>query len=478
MKIFSVLLILFSINSFAFYKKEIVVAVSLKDCVVGALSMYEVYKKLNKPNLTILLKKELESDSLLINKKLGLQNYQNAKVIYSNTLFDKYNKGIKSTISVVENDSIIYSDYLYKLDTQKFSEIYLRKDKNCFEKIKSGVSFIQDDLSLIIHNKEVGRLSYYDPIIELDIIPDEDWVLKAYKIIYRNANELNTNYNKYQKNVEEYPTLIPEINKAFKLNNHQLILLTSVYFFNYNEELEEEIPDERLFLFYYNIKNNKVETVKYLNGNNKELNDKYYINSFEFHSFDNKYIIPLVSDNYDNSNQHKYLSIFKENPNNSEELILDNILESNIPNNYLKYNLLHNFQAYRFSNSLALLFYGEFIYDFKNNIKYNIPLPENEFKLLSNVYQSQIDGKISSYVIDDIYDNLNTILIVYRNSKKELKLMEIDKKSNDKIKDEVLMNENELKLIPNSWFSFVSNGDIYYLNKDKCITKIYSNKIK
>src|SRR5690606_4483015 len=146
--------------------------------------------------------------------------------------------------------------------------------------------------------------------------------------------------------------------------------------------------------------------------------------AYDFHTDDNEYINPLKP--YDVTKENKYLSVFIVNPDNPNELVLKEILDKNIPNNYIKYKLNRNFHNYCFDKSLVLLGYGEFIYDYKKDVSYKIPFPESEFETLKNVVANVLEtGKTSSYYIRDIFDKGETILLLYKDSSKNLKLMEL-----------------------------------------------------
>ena len=211
--------------------------------------------------------------------------------------------------------------------------------------------------------------------------------------------------------------------------------------------------------------------MKYVNEKSLSKN-KYYINNSSFHLFEDNYIIPLTKDDYTESGEIKYIAIFQTNKDNPNELILKELLNSNIPNNYIKYKLYHNFNNYHFDKSLILLDFGEFIYDYKKNIQYKIPLPESEFNKLNNVFEAYTTGQISTYIIDDIADKENSILLLYRDSAKQLKLMEIDKESQKAVKDTVIMSAQELEPHFSSWFTVNAEDEIYYLNNKNCIIKI------
>src|SRR5690606_14308868 len=106
-------------------------------------------------------------------------------VIYSDSLYNKYSNGVKSTINIVENERKIYSTDLYKLNIENFLNIYLNDKNNCFKSVKSGAKFIQDEKSILVWSYQLGRWTYYDENKEFDIIADNLWVKQAYRIYYK-----------------------------------------------------------------------------------------------------------------------------------------------------------------------------------------------------------------------------------------------------------------------------------------------------
>jgi len=470
MKLILTTLILF-INFICYSNtKKIIVAFSLNDCISGSASLHELNQILKNPEMTIVFQSELKADSILVNRKVGLDNFKSSSVVYSDSLYNEYSKGVKSTINIVENNRKIYSTDLYKLNIEDFLNIYLAAKNNCLKSVKSGAKFIQDEKSILVWSYQLGRWTYYDENNEFDIIADNSWVKQAYGIYYK-GTEIEKKYNEYENTVKEYPALNPVINKGIKINDNELLFMTTVHFIETKNDSKEEAVTQKIFLVNYSIQKQEISLMKYVNEESLSKN-KYYINNSSFHIFDGNYIIPLTKDEYIESGEIKYLASFQINKNNPNELILKEILESNIPNNYIKYKLYNNFNNYHFDKSLILLDFGEFIYDHKKNIQYKIPLPESEFNTLNNVFEALTTGKLSTYNIDDIADKGKTILLLYRDSSKRLKLMEIDKKTQQAIKDIEIMSAQELEPHFSSWFTINAKGEIHYLSNKNCIVKI------
>jgi len=464
------LLFFLSISVYAKQTKKIIIAFSLNDCLTCSVSLYELNNVLKNPEMTIVFKEELKTDSLLVNKKIGLSNYKSSSVIYSDSLYNKYSNGIRSTINIVENNKRIYSTDLYQLNVNDFLSVYLNDGNNCFKNIKSGTKLIQDEKSILVWNYQLDRWSYYDLNNEFDIIADNSWVKKAYSIYYK-GTELEKKYNEYENTVKEYPALNPVIDKGIKINDNELLFMTTVYFSEINPVTNEDVVVQKIFFVTYNIQKQTISSMKYVNA--ESLKGQYYINPSEFNITEEGYIIALRVDDYTKTDKIKYLALFQINKNNENELILKEPLDNNIPNNYIKYKLYSNFNKYHFDKSLVLLEYGEYIYDYKKNIQYKIPLPESEFNTLNSIYDALKTGKLSTYTIDDIADKGSSILLLYRDSSKNLKLMEIDKNTQKALKDTIIMTTEELEPHFRSWFTVNANSEIHYFNNNsKCIEKI------
>jgi len=471
MKLILTTLILF-INFICYSNtKKIIVAFSLNDCISGSASLHELNQILKNPEMTIVFKDELKSDSLLVNKKIGLSNYKSSSVIYSDSLYNKYSNGIRSTINIVENNKRIYSTNLYQLNVTVFLSVYLNDENNCFKNIKSGTKFIQDEKSILVWNYQLDRFSYYDENNEFDILPDNLWVKKAYEIYYK-GDAIQKKYNEYEDAVKEYPALNPVINKGIKLNNNELLFMTTVYFSEINPVTNEDVVVQKIFFVTYNIQKQTISSMKYINAESL-FKEQYYINPSDFNIIEDGYIITLRVDDYTKTDKIKYLALFQINENNENELILKKTLDNNIPNNYIKYKLYSNFNKFHFDKSLVLLEYGEYIYDYKKNIQYKIPLPESEFSTLNNIYDALKTGTLSTYTIDDIADKGSSILLLYRDSSKNLKLIEIDKNTQKALKDTIIMTTEKLEPHYRSWFNVNANGEIYYFDSiNNCIDKI------
>src|SRR5690554_12438 len=469
-----ILMLLSTLISFSNNSKRIIVALSLTDCISSTASLNQINNALNNPEILFVFKSELEPDSLLVNKRTGITNYKSSSVTYSDTLFNEYVNGIKSTINIIQDEKRMYSADLYRLNVNEFINAYSDKKDPCFGNIKQGAQFIQYDQSLLIYNSQLSRWSYYDTEYSLDIIADEEWVKKAYDIYY-DKNEVEEKYIEFINLAKQYPAVNPSIDQGKKINEEELLFMAKVNLIKKKLDAEEETILQRVFLVSYNIKNNSISSVKYVNGTHHLLRENnYFPNSSHFYIIDdNNYIIPLRTE-YDSTESDKYLSVFEINPNKPNELILKEIINQNIPNNYIKYKIFRNLHDYIFDKSLVLLRFGEFIYDFEIKVQYKIPFPESEFNTLNNIVSIAIQtGKISSYYIHDIFDKGETILLLYKDSSKNLKLMEIDKRTETALVETEILSTWELGAYKyTSSFSFNENGEVYFLYNNNCIVKL------
>ena len=183
--IFTTLILLFNLISYSNNPKKIIVAFSLNDCISGSVPLYELSIILKEPEMTIVFQGNLIADSTLVNRKVGLHNFKSSNIVYSDSLYNKYSNGIKSTINIVEKNKKIYSADLYQLNIEDFIKVYLNDNNNCFKSVKSGAKFIQDEKSILVWSYQLGRWTYYDENKEFDIIADNSWVKQAYDIYYK-----------------------------------------------------------------------------------------------------------------------------------------------------------------------------------------------------------------------------------------------------------------------------------------------------
>jgi len=468
-KTFLLIFIFLVTTIYANNKRKIIVALNLNDCISCSLALTEINRTLKHPEMTIVFEEELISDSTLVKKKTGLHNFKSANVIYSDSLFKEYANGIQSAINIVENNKKTYTANLYQININEFLNTYLNNKITCFKNVKSGITFAQDKVSMIVRNSKLGRWSYYNEDKQIDIIADDSWVKKGYDIYY-DKNETETKYQKFQEYVKEYPILNPIINKGIKINDDELLFMTTIHLI---EEVDQKANFlQKTFLINYDINKNDIKSIKYINDESL-FKIKNYINTSNIHIYKKNYILTFDIDDYKTSSPINYLALFKINTENTNELILEKIIENNIPKNYLKYNLHHNFNQCHFDKTLVLLDYGEFIYDFEKNVEYKIPLAQSEFDNLTNIYKSLTTGNLNVYGVYDIADKGLSILFLYFDSTQNLKLMEIDKTSQEALSDTILMSSEQLAPHLNSLFSINDNFEIIYYNKiTKCIEKI------
>lgn len=470
-KYFSLIILLSSLLSFSNNSKKIIVALSLNDCANCSVVLYQIYEELKHPEITFILKSHLEADSLLVNNRTGIYEFDKSKVIYSDTLHKKYSNGIISSIHITKNDESIYSSPLLNVEMSEFLKYFREENNYCYKNLKNEVKQIQYDNSLLSFSTELYRWTYYDPNNEIEIIADTNWVKKIYDIYYNDPKKSDELFREYELVLKTYPNIYPIIRRGKKINSNELVFIVNVKFI----EKEDNKIINKDFFVHYNIKENKIEKIRFINIEDSSISEKYFINSNSFHIYNDNYIIPII-DNGDTTEESNYLTIFEVNPKNSNEIILKNVIHDKIPNNYIKYEIYHNLHDYRFDKSLALLSYGEYIYDFEKNKKYKIPFSQNEFDKLDNIVSILMSGNQSTaYYIYDISDQKNSILLLYKDSDKNVKLMEINKVNETVMNDKILSSPNDSNYIKtDGTYIFDENGDVIYLNKDNCITKLHS----
>lgn len=474
-KYFSLIILLSSLLSFSNNSKKIIVALSLNDCANCSVVLYQIYEELKHPEITFILKSHLEADSLLVNNRTGIYEFEKSKVIYSDTLHKKYSNGIISSIHITKNDESIYSSPLLNVEMSEFLKYFREENNYCYKNLKNEVKQIQYDNSLLSFSTELYRWTYYDPNNEIEIIADTNWVKEIYNLYYKNIEKSKAYFEQYEYVLKTYPNIYPIIRRGKKINANELVFIVNVKFFEKEDnELDNKIINKDFFV-HYNIKENKIEKIRFINIEDSSIAEKYFINSNSFHIYNDNYIIPII-DHGDTTEESNYLTIFEVNPNDSNEIILKNVIQDKIPNNYIKYEIYYNLHDYRFDKSLALLSYGEYIYDFEKNKKYKIPFSQKEFDKLENIVSILMSGNQSTaYYIYDISNQQNSILLLYKDSDKNIKLLEIEKKNEKVIQDKTLLTTKELSEFKFSeTFLFNENGDVIFINNDNCITKIYT----
>ena len=474
-KYFSLIILLSSLLSFSNNSKKIIVALSLNDCANYSVVLYQIYEELKHPEITFILKSHLEADSLLVNNRTGIYEFEKSKVIYSDTLHKKYSNSIISTIHITKNDESIYSSPLLKVEMSEFLKYFREENNYCYKNLKNEVKQIQYDNSLLSFSTELYRWTYYDPNNEIEIIADTNWVKEIYNLYYKNIEKSKAYFEQYEYVLKSYPNIYPIIRRGKKINANELLFIVNVKFFEKEDNKLDNTIINKDFFVHYNIQENKIEKIRFINIEDSSIAEKYFINSHSFHIYNDNYIIPII-DHGDTTEESNYLTIFEVNPNDSNEIILKNVIQDKIPNNYIKYEIYYNLHDYRFDKSLALLSYGEYIYDFEKNKKYKIPFSQDEFDKLDNIVSILMSGNQSTaYYIYDISNQQNSILLLYKDSDKNVKLMEINKANETVMNDEVLLTPNHSNYnIAGGTYIFDESGDVIYLNKDNCITKLHS----
>lgn len=451
---------------------KIIVALNLNDCINCNVSLYEVQRRLDNPEVNFIFSQELESDSTLVYAKTGLKRYTNKKIIFSDSLYNIYSKGIKSTITLLKDGKICFSDYLYKLNVDKFIEVYNKMSTiDCFANLRKGVQLIQNDETLLIFNTQLKRWTYYDNSGgNVDVIADSLWMKTAYQIYYK-GRDWKSEYLKANELVKQYPNMLPEITAGLKTGDGKLLFLVDVQFLEAVDSKNINVV-KKLFLVDYNYLTHSFNRVYVIDDKLLKAKD-YHLNFNGFFIKDADYLFPINSQTDPNKGT-KFLAIFKEDTRDNERLELKEILPANIPNNYLVYNLKNNFHDYSFDGTLAFLKCGEYIYDWLNNIEYPVPVPKEEFDSLRSIYDLTSSGSSTTYYIYDLLDTKNDIQVLYTTSKNDLIRLVINKKTKALSKRETIFKSAEFSGYKNaSSFVFKNENQLIYLDNNDC--KAYKN---
>lgn len=448
---------------------NIVIALSLNDCVNCNVSIHQIRERLKSQKLTFVLPRQFEADSALVNTKTGIHNFKPQVTIYSDSIFYKYAKGIRSTANIIKDGQPVYNDFLYKLDIEHFTSEYHRystASQVCYSPLRSGIQLIQPDQTLLINNYQLGRWTYYNNKGSYkDIIADSLWIKKAYQTYYK-PNEWHKRYNEITVLLKEYPNALPVINTAI-IDNSELLMLTEISFMEPGKDNNINIV-KKPFIAIIDAATGTLKAFKRINT--VALSNKnYYINTADFTKQGNVYLFPINSNN-DPVKDTKFLATFTEN-SKTGVLELREILPATIPENYIKYGLNNNFHNYIMKGNLALLKFGEYIYDWKNKIKYPIPFPKEDFDTLATLYDGVMNGgKPLSYYINDIYEDVDTIYILYNDKDNNLWVALVDKKTKTAKNKSLVLEKEKLTAIKNSpGFKFKDNKTLVCLDNNNCL---------
>lgn len=448
---------------------SIVIALSLNDCVNCNVSIHQIRERIKDQKLTFVLPKQFEADSTLVNTKTGINNFKPQVTIYSDAIFYKYSKGLRSTANIVKNDQPTYTDFLYKLNIDTFVSEYNKPSNTpqvCYSPLRSGIQLIQPGQTLLINDYQLGRWTYYNNKGSYkDIIADSLWIRKAYQTYYK-PQEWHKRYNQITDLLKEYPNVLPVINAAV-IDNSELIMLTEISFMEPGKDNNINIV-KKPFIAIIDAATGglkafkRIDTVALSNKN-------YYINTADFTKQGNVYLFPINSNN-DPVKDTKFLATFTEN-SKTGVLELKEILPATIPENYIKYGLNNNFHNYIMKGNLALLKFGEYIYDWKNKIKYPIPFPNEDFDTLANLYDGVMNGgKPLSYYINDIYEDADTVYILYNDKDNNLWVALVDKKTKTAKKKTLVLEKEKLTAIKNSpGFKIKDNKTLVCLDNNNCL---------
>ncbi len=473
----SLLILLLSIGAFASAQSNITVALSLNDCISCTISIHELRDRLHNPKIRFVLNEELEPDSLLVNTRTGLNNFSPREVRYSDSLYKKFAEGVRSTVSIIKNDKIVYTDLLYKLDVDKFIEQYnsifttLSPGNSagniCFKSPRKGIMQIQQDESLLVYSTQLKRYTYYDVQGNAkDITADTLWMKKAYQVYYK--SDWQKEYKAMKELIAETPNALPAIKYGIK-EADKLLFLADVSFIRVDKNNDLRIF-KKAFLAEWDIKKNELSNFFYINTEAFDTRG-YYINSNGFTKREGVYLFALGT-NSDPVADSKFIATYIPSKKSNGILELKEILEPNIPENYLKYGLNGNFQNYTFDGNLVCLNFGEYIYDWKNKIKYPIPYTKQETESLATIYDMVTKGvgRITTFFLYDIFDGPENIYVLYADAANNLKLINISKKNKTMLKSSIVVTKDKMDAYKNySTFRIKNGKQLVYIDNNSCV---------
>jgi len=493
-------IILFFLGSIAYPQSNITVALSLNDCINCTLSIHELRDKLNNPKIRFLLNEELEADSTLVNTRTGLNNFSPREVVYSDSLYNKFAKGVRSTVSLIKDGKLIYTDLLYKLDVDKFvgeynkafttisatgNNVNISKTTSassfkgakvavsatgtrCFNALRKGIMQIQADETLLVYSTQLKRYTYYDGQgNSKDIVADSLWMKMAYQTYYKDKG-WQKEYKAMNELILQAPNVLPAIKYGSKEGN-KLLFLVDVSFMRVAGDNDVHIS-KKAFLAEFDIKKNALTNCFYIDSQMLDAKG-YYINSNGFTKKDGVYLFALGS-TLDPVTDTKFIATYLPNKKSGNILELKEILGANIPENYLKYGLNGNFQSYTFDNKLVCLNFGEYIYDWKNKIKYPVPYTKEETESLATIYDMMIKGgsRITTFFLYDIFDGPGNIYVLYTDPANNLKLINIDKKTKAKVESRIIIENSKLNTYKsNESFRIKNSRQLIYIDNNNCL---------
>lgn len=447
------------------------IVLDLNDCINCSVHLYELNKKVPKNNITILFKEKYKKDSALVFDKFGLNN-TTGRIIFSDTLFEKYSGNtVGSSVTVVNDGKSVYNVLLKEIETDKFMSV-LEKYSGCKLSVKENYTrYIFDtDSSIITYEHEFGRFFYIHNSDRIQFYCDAPLLEKIYKEYYGD-DVWNAKYLQYQQIKKEAPAVAPGLVSARKVSDSLIAFVAEVKMIEQGDKEDNLLIKNKYFLCYYNtagvLKNCFYLDDSYLSK------EKYYLKPVNFIIEGDIIVMPIVADSVQPGS--KCLSLFRFNAK-AGKVVFDKILPFNLPENYIKYKLYHNLHEIIFKSGLAAYHFGNNIYDLNSNQLYELPVPEYEYQSIEGIIPHLTNRKPYSFfrIYDVSYknDEQSDIVVLYKNVSDQLRVMSFNKKTGQ-IREEKIVIENwanlKIKGIPQI---SPSVNSIEYINIDGCVESV------
>lgn len=407
-------------------KTDILITISLDDCINCNSSLYFISKAATKEKITVIFPKGYLTDSLALNEKFEFYNLKNINVKYDDSLYKNNTLCAFSTVSIVKDSILRYREKLKNSNIDIIREI-IGTD---------SVGVINRKNNLLIFRSKYGQL-------ELDNILDRYiYIMKnSTKMIFQSDSSLlrinyqltfGNNYHQYLNNVIEVTNKIPTVKSrlasAIKINDTLLAFLESVPFLDSIITIKNGKNDtivnihKKFFIHEFNIISNSYKE-HYRVTDSFVSNLDYYILENNFTYLNGEYIL-FVNKNKIDSNS-RFLASFSKRKNT---LIFKELLNIPIPPNYIQYNLKHNQQSLVFNEGWVCYSAGNSVCEISNKICYPIPVKEVELQSVRDFidnFEYGISDK-SPYLINAIKKNGDNIDIIYGSENRQLVLLRIN----------------------------------------------------
>lgn len=407
---------------------DIYVAVNFQDCVNCNAMLYSLTQKTAPKPISLVFKKDLQEDSILVVEKFDLYNDKKYKLIFSDSFFNEITIKTASTIAVYDSGILRYKHVLKTANINLLDSILY--NLRSFKKI-GGVKYGQvyyDDGAVLNIKRNFDLFKYIDSGRTITFKADSNDLEKAYKMNYKSS------YKPYLEEIKKTIKIMPVIKGRYcnliKKNDATLSIFEIEPFLKYEFVTKSSKIDtigHINFISYineYSFRGDSITTYK-IEENKTAKNNKYVSNTC-FH-YRNGYYYFLSALENDLTTDTKFLARYKEN-RDEKKINFVAFANVNVPSNYIKYHFKDTFQQLLFNRNLVAYSVGNIIYDIDADKVYNIPLPDEEFASVEGVMARMMNGeKPIYYRLLSITDKGKNIEIIYANKSDELVFMKFDK---------------------------------------------------